>query len=449
MNISETAKKIIFQSTHSLSFNVIHFFSRFLLIYTLGKTFLPEDYGAYGLINTFIGIAGYFLGFEIYTYLYKEIPGKSEEEQYSIFKSIIIPKSAISIVSLGIFLIFGLQNLFIEKLNLQKVYFAFILGLMFIAIETIGSEIPRFFTARKKIEITNYLEFLKKALWIYIVFILFLLGRRINVVHIFILITVASFITSFLGLYLLNIKKIINAKFNSSLFKNAVKFSIPMWIGSVSMLLIDMSDRYILAYYKGLNDVGIFTYFYALVNTIFVMSADILIGVSFPYIMEYHNCKEYEKRNKLFNRTIKYGAIIFFLVGGTFVIFSKPMLHLISRREYFTGIQLIPLYLLIYLILAISYHGHYLMFIEGKSVLLSLCNIAGLLSSVVFNVLLIPKYSYYGAAISHIISLSVIAILKIGLSKSWKLIRLCELLSFKQETEIFRLYLKKVKEMIV
>ena len=75
------------QIIHTLAYNLLFIFTRFILFYALGKNLLPSEYGAYGLITSLVTLSIYFFGIELYNYTWRTAPGKPKIEGLKLLKS--------------------------------------------------------------------------------------------------------------------------------------------------------------------------------------------------------------------------------------------------------------------------------------------------------------------------------------------------------------------------
>ena len=81
---------IIKQIFHTQAFKVVVFFSQMLFFVFLAKNFSPDKLGIYYLIGTILTVGTYAFGFDLYAYVRRIVPGKTEHEGIKIFKTVLL-----------------------------------------------------------------------------------------------------------------------------------------------------------------------------------------------------------------------------------------------------------------------------------------------------------------------------------------------------------------------
>lgn len=186
----------------------------------------------------------------------------------------------------------------------------------------------------------------------------------------------------------------VKRSFSFSLLKKMMDFGLPLVPAVLCVLAIDLSDRYILEYFAGLEQVGIYSLGYRLgmIMTLFVSAFRIAWPPFLLTVAKQDNAKE------IYARVLTYflltGALVF--LGVT--LYLKIILHLFVGEEYWEAAPVVPLILLSYL-----FYGTYVNFIVGmyiKKKTKPIPYVTGFaaLINIILNFILIPRFGMMGAA---------------------------------------------------
>ena len=227
-------------------------------------------------------------------------------------------------------------------------------------------------------------------------------------------IVISNLIASAVSLLLVlpTIFKNFRFKFHSVLFKRMLKFGLPFLPAGFAVMLVQVIDVPILEKLTDLQTVGIYKANYKL--GIFMMLYVNMFQFAWqPFFLQ--NAKE-PNAKEMFSKVLTY----FTLVGSFMLVVLSLFINDIAQiriagfsligSEYWSGLHIIPIVLLAYLI-----NGMYTVFsagiyIEDKSIYVPFITGTGALVNVVANFLLIPILSLTGAAIATLASYLVMAL---------------------------------------
>ena len=201
--------------------------------------------------------------------------------------------------------------------------------------------------------------------------------------------------------------------FSFALMKKMLDFGLPLIPAVLCVLTIDLSDRYILEYYKGLDKVGVYSLGYRLgmIMTLFVSAFRIAWPPFLLSVAEQENAKE------IYAKVMTYfllAALTLFL-GVT--LYLNIFLRLFVGKEYWEAEPIVPIVLLSYL-----FYGVYINFIAGIYITKKtkpIPYITGLAAivNIVFNLLLIPEFGMRGAAVATLLAYISMAMALFTISK--------------------------------
>lgn len=201
-------------------------------------------------------------------------------------------------------------------------------------------------------------------------------------------------------IYLYYINKNGYFKIDYSILKKALKFCLPLLPGSVSYILISLSDRIILERYISLDALGIYSVAFTL-----ALVLNIIIQAFYKTI-EPILFKEYAGSNFIAVNSLLYKSYLSVIIMGAFgvAIFSKEIFMIAASKNFLVGYKIVPLLVTSVAISGINIYLDMLLITENKQKIVSYTTILSGVISIIINLILIPIFGYYGAIIASISS---------------------------------------------
>lgn len=256
-----------------------------------------------------------------------------------------------------------------------------------------------------------YLRILKKAFIVGFSGVLVLLGNLCFTFLFFEFVgnkifspVIANIVSQLLLLLLLaySSKEIIKGHFLKHEFKILLMFGVPTIFTSISVAIVEWSDRLFIKEYLSLEDAGIYNlgYKFASVISIFVITP--FVQVWNPIMME---SRRNPDNKNVFRIVFKY----YFEFGIYAVVVASLLLPdliyaFIPQSSYQKGIEIFPIIMLGVLLNGLNNIVNAGLLYSRKISFMSVLAYAVAALNLVLNFLLIPKYGYYGAAWASLIT---------------------------------------------
>ena len=193
-----------------------------------------------------------------------------------------------------------------------------------------------------------------------------------------------------------------------SFWKSVVREAWPFALTAAFVGMYYYSDSVMISYIRGNFEVGIYNAAYRLAM-VFSLIPQVYFTSVFP------NMARTYRKNKIFEELVIASlglmSLACFLVGIAGTIFSKFLILVIYGEEYY---QSIPIFSLLIWSIAISFINTSLANVldaTGNQHLNSLRMALGIVFNIMLNLILIPKYGAYGAAVATLITRIFIGIL--------------------------------------
>lgn len=247
-----------------------------------------------------------------------------------------------------------------------------------------------------------------------IIFIV-LLGMGIESVF---LAYIFSYILVFISSVFLT-RKYLRFEFSINITQKLFSVSFLFFLYGVFLILIDLADRFMLEYFRGTAEVGIYSASYR----IGIVMNLVITGFKIAWMPFFMSLKDKQENREVYARIFKYFSyagltafLVFSLLSDDLIKFRIGTFYLLNQN-YWSGIDVIP-----YILAAYLFHGLFLnltiaSFLENKLGYLLISSGIGSFMNILFNLFLIPKYGMVGAAVSTLIAYIVMFVVLYILSQ--------------------------------
>ncbi len=372
------------------------------------KVLLPEEYGIYSTVMAFLILGNVLLSYGMETAFFRFVT-KDKSQQKIVQSTTLTSLTVSTFIFLGITLLF--RNFIAEASDFNPEYVTY--GLLILALDALVVLPFVWFRANEKpmkyavVKIFNVVINLAFNL-----FFLLLLPKLAEnsvywnslwlpenkVAYVFIANLIASAVT-LLVLIPLYVK--IGFGFNTSIWKQMMKYAIPVLIAGIAFSINEAFDRILLKYLLPENiaetQVGLYSACYKLgmFMTLFVMA--FRLGIE-PF---FFNHSGHENAKKTYATITKYftlfGCLILLVVVVYIDIFKRI---LIPNSQYWEALKIVPLILLANLFLGIYHNLSVWYKVTDRTKFGAYISVFAAVVTLVLNYVLIPIIGYMGSAIA-------------------------------------------------
>lgn len=185
--------------------------------------------------------------------------------------------------------------------------------------------------------------------------------------------------------------------------RKMLKFGTPLVLSMIGLFILNSADRYILAYYRGMTEVGIYGLGYK-------VGLLVSIGIITPFQLAWPNFVFEQEESQNVMRYHNYGRILIALLGLICTLsllammFAREIIIFIGTEKFIEASLVVPYVVLAYIFYAIYYYYGAFFLLKEKTVQLSLITLPMALINILLNLAWIPKYGWMGAAWSTLIT---------------------------------------------
>lgn len=388
--------------------------SKFAFSLTAIKYLSLQEFGEYGIILTTVSLGAIVIGFDFYSFNIRKMLSFPLIERGEFLINQLLFHAVSYIVIAPIFVLFFLLNV----IDSAYIYFFYIL----LVTEHLSWEIYRVFIAFEKPIFANFLLFIRLGLWIIVIVFLWSIGmkqyQRLDSVMLFW--TMASIASVALGVMILARLKIrwqiTNLRSSMKAVLEGIKISVPFFIGTLSYKVIEFSNRYIIDFYKGKEELGVFLFYIGISNTIQVVVHSMVVMLYSPQLISLHSsgdATKYDQVRKRFFRDVLYSTVFFILIAAVGINF---LLKYLDRVELYETTGVFYLLLISVGILNMSLVPHNHLYVNMKDQAILKTTLVGGGINILLNFILINIFGLWGAAVSLFLSYCVVFVLKFKMS---------------------------------
>jgi len=209
-------------------------------------------------------------------------------------------------------------------------------------------------------------------------------------------ILISQLITLTILLYLL--KNLSTSELSSKKVIKSIKFSSPYYPQMLLGLSQSYLDKTLLSQTRGASSVG----FYSIGVNFTIILKTIMDSVEKAWSPFFYK-KAHEntfKSKSVIIESFNFLAFSYMLIGLFIIYFSEEAIKILTTKEYYSAIKIVPIYMYFYFFAIYSYLAMAQLNITEKLKYILPGAIVSAIVNVLLNILLIPEYGTIGAAIS-------------------------------------------------
>ena len=232
---------------------------------------------------------------------------------------------------------------------------------------------------------------------------IFLFYRGYGIVSLF-LVLIFSNIVYYFMLYILTKTKIseVSLAIDVESWKQNLKESMPFWITTVFISIYFRIDTIMLGFMKGFAVTGWYNAALKIIEVITRIPFLLIVAV-FPALAKFHRLS-YDKTKLLYEKSFYYMILLALPIAtGLILLADRVILHIYSS-EFTNSVIALQILAASLIFIFVNYLMGYLLNAIDRQKLFTLTSGITTIFNILLNVILIPKYSYIGAAVATLIS---------------------------------------------
>jgi len=398
-----TTKQTIVKNTFWMG--LYHGVSRFLkliFIIYVARTLGATEYGKFTFALAFVTLFQVLFGLGIDQIITRDFAkDKSREREISSLLSLKI------VLGLGTLVVIWISSFFITSDPVIK-QLILILGL-FTFIENFCATIYAFFQARQKMEYHAWTKILESILitsvGLFVIF-KFPLIENLAYTYLFSILVTFSIVLTILHLKI----RPVSINWNTDTWKKFLKVSWPLALVAVCHHVYNHIDSVMMGYSGQITETGWYNAAYRVTGVALIPMS--LIATNFYPVLSKASAESVKRLQKIWNYQMELMLIVAFplVIGGN--LLAAKIIDFIYGSEFTPSVLAFQILLFTTGIIVIygGFHKPLIVVNQQKKVFLAI--VAGAVLNIALNLILIPKYSLYGAAAATLVTHTLILFLE-------------------------------------
>ena len=373
----------------------------FLMVYFYTRVLSPSEFGIIGIINTTILLVLPLISFQIYEGVFRFIIDGDDDKNKILVTTIKFLTITFTFFSIPIYLIIT-RITQIDIITLTIYY----LILFFRMYKLLYISYYRGLNDLKKIAISGILESIITASSS----LLFIWYIKLGILGFFYA-CLLGIIISLIYLIVSNLE-ILRFKLTGidyGLIIKMLKFSLPLLPNALMWWVLNVSDRYMITIYNGLDANGIYSISSQFPGILFLFNASYYSAWQISSIKEFKTKSSKLFYSKVVNNYISFYCIIICLL----LIILKPFYKVFINNEFYIATDYIPFLLIgtMFAGLTSIYGMGYIISKKTKGATIS--TLIGAVLNIIINIILLPIIGVQAASLSTLISFIIVFVYRI------------------------------------
>lgn len=409
-------KKLLIDTSKYLPGMVIPTIVGVIAIPIVTRLFSPVDYGNYVLVLSTVTVLAALVGW-LDMSIIRFHPVYERDKKLDIFYSTVIKWLLISV--LGISILFS-TILFIGKNYIShNLYHLMMIGVGVFMCLSLFQVLVSFLRTKRLAGWYSYL-ISWKSIGTYVVGLGLILGFNFGIEGLLwgMIVSMIS-VVPWVWKKVLNSSLFLKRKLSLELSAKMVKYGFPLVVGNLAAWVLSLSDRYVLEFFKGAHEVGVYSASY-IVGEHAILPITSLLALSYGPLSIHIWEKEGKEKSQIFiNKLARYFLIICLPAVVGLSVLAKLIIGILVAQEYFEGYYVIPFVAFGIFFLGLQWiFATGLRYYEKACLIMSSIGIAAILN-LGLNFLFIPRYGYLAAAITTFVSYAFLLLIIIIISRKF------------------------------
>lgn len=396
-------KTLMHQSSHYFAGQILIMAAGFISFPILTRIFSVGDYGILGIMTTTVLIATAVAKLGLPGWIVQFYAEFKLNKRLDSFQSTILISSVVCAATAAI-LFYLLGQLFRSKIFEKNIVNLIPIVSMIIFTTCTSDILTSFLRAEQRTKLYNLVAIIRRygtlTLGIFLaVFIIrglygFYFGQVLT----------GIVVLSFLIFISAKRQKISVRHFSTGVFRDSIRFGLPMVGGEMGHLILNYADRYLVQLYLGSISLGLYTAGYNLSTYVTEMFMYPINYAMTPICMNILVKKGEEETRKFFTSAFRYFLMIMVGVVFGFIAVGKDLISILASSKYLEAYSVLPYVVIGQSIYACSIILNSGLFIKKKTHVVMYVILGACLLNIGLNIILIPRFGILGAAQATLIS---------------------------------------------
>ncbi len=197
------------------------------------------------------------------------------------------------------------------------------------------------------------------------------------------------------------------------------EYAWPLALGNLGLWGLQTLDRYLLASYRSNEEVGLYSISGDFSGQSIVMLCTVLLVAAGPILMKSWETEGREKTERLISQVMRFLLIAALPAATVLSVLAEPVIRLLAEPAYLPGYRIVGFVAVGALCYGLSRVYAYGLLFYKKTILITLTTTIAVAVNAGLNVLMIPRYGFFGAGIATLVSYALLLVLQAGMSRRY------------------------------
>jgi len=195
-------------------------------------------------------------------------------------------------------------------------------------------------------------------------------------------------------------------------------YGFPIMATNVAYWGLRLSDRYILAHFRGEREVGLYAVSYSIAERSLYLIVSLVIMSSTPIAMEIWEKHGAQEAQKFVSRLTQHYFVMAVPAMVGLAMLGKPIVSILTTKEFHAGYRIVPLVAFSMFLMGVQRGFQLGLMFHKKTLTIMRVLLLTSVFNIVANLCLIPSYGFMGAGCSAAVSYLLFTLLMAYLSRS-------------------------------
>jgi O-antigen/teichoic acid export membrane protein len=195
-----------------------------------------------------------------------------------------------------------------------------------------------------------------------------------------------------------------SAKFDKEILKQAIKFGFPLVFSTIGIMILNLSDRYMIKLFLNFEAVGLYDFGYRIAGVIYMF---LILPFNQAFLPAAYKVYNQPGDKRYYTKAMTYMCFITVWGGLALSLFSGWVILLLGNRNYLASELFIPLIILAYIFSGKRNIASTGLLLAGKTSYIAYITMGAAVINIALNLWLIPIYGVIAAAYTTLFSFVV------------------------------------------
>ncbi|OGU56391.1 MAG: hypothetical protein A2V66_06115 [Ignavibacteria bacterium RBG_13_36_8] len=197
--------------------------------------------------------------------------------------------------------------------------------------------------------------------------------------------------------------------FSKKILGAAAKFGVPLILSAIAMLLLNLSDRYIIGYFLGKESVGLYDLGYRVAG---VLNMFVIVPFSMTLMPIAYKMYNTEGDKRYYSKIMTYFAFALVWIGLGLSLFSKEIIKIFAlNTSYWPAFQVIPIVTLAYVFYGLRIVSDLGMYLTKNTKPVAIMTVGTAALNIILNIILIPLFGMIIAAYTTLFTFGLLYVI--------------------------------------